>query len=120
MTTKPISRAADRVLLVGRAKFFASRAVYGRARLNFDRVIVSGWTWRGRFERTIYLKSVIDVEWWTLTSDGPNLALMTNNGQCVAFWVKSPGVWRFRIQELLSQASPEPATDKRKRLVSAA
>jgi hypothetical protein len=120
MTTKPISKAADRVLLSGRARFFAPGEIYGRVRLNLDRIVVSGWTWRGRVERTVPLDAVDDVEWWTLTNDGPNLALLTNNGQRFAFWVKSPGVWRFQIQELLSQVTPEPAKEQRKRLVSAA
>lgn len=119
MTTKPISKAADRILLTGRAKYFAEREVYGTARLKLDRIVITGWTWRGRVERTIPLESVLNVDWWTLTNDGPNLEVSTNNGQRIAFWVKSPGVWRFKIHELLSQ-TPEHATGQRKRLVSAA
>ncbi len=120
MTTKAISRAADRVLLSSRIRFLERGLIFGRARLYFDRIIVKGWTWQGRIRKTIRLKDVSSVNWWTLTDDGPNLSIGTNNGGSLAFWVKSPGVWRFRIQELLSADLPGSDAGPRDQFVSAA
>lgn len=119
MTTKPISRQADRVLLSARARHFEPRALHTRVALYFDRVVLCGWTLRGRIQRTIALSTVRDVDWWTLTNDGPNIALKLNNGTSLAFWVKSPGVWRFRIHELISREAPA-SDEKRGRITSAA
>lgn len=120
MTTKAISRAADRVLLSSRVRFLERGFIFGRARLYFDRIVVKGWTWNGRVRKSIQLDQVASVNWWTLTDDGPNLSIATNNGQSLAFWVKSPGVWRFRIQELLSADLPGSDAGPRDLFVPAA
>ncbi len=121
MTTTAINRAADRVLLSGRVRHFTDgKLILGRAELFFDRLIIEGWTWRGPMNITVPLHRVANVQWWTLTSDGPNLAVESNNGERMAFWVKSPGVWHFRILELLAPDLSSDATETRDRLVSAA
>ena len=120
MSTTAISDAADRVLLSGRIRHCTLKLYFGRASLYFDRLEVKGWTWRGPVREIVALDGLTGVDWWTLTTDGPNLSFLTNNGARIAFWVKSPGVWRFRIQELMSPDNPSAVSSKRARLVSAA
>ena len=121
MTTTAINRAADRVLLSGRIRYFSNRKLLiGNARLFFDRIEIAGWSWAGRVSMTVPIGRIHDVAWWTLTSDGPNLALESNNGDSLAFWVKSPGIWHFRILELLAPERPRDMNQNLDRLVSAA
>lgn len=119
MTTTPINNEADRVLLSGRIRHFATGLFFGRARLYHDRIQLRWWTIAGPRKRSVLLEDVVNVDWWTLTNDGPNLALQTNNGARVAFWVKSPGIWRFRILELLNPGM-KANSDKRGRFSPAA
>lgn len=87
---------------------FPDRTLWlGRAQLHYDRVELTGWSWSGRFARTIPLSDVEKVEWWT-GSPSVNFALHLEGGETVALHLKkAAGRWKFAVDSRLEDAAPK-------------
>lgn len=101
MTTIALNKAADRVLLSARARFFTEGAMLGRVRLYYNRIEFQGISLTGRVRRVIQLSEVHMVDWFHDRPGEPNIVLLGPWGM-LGFRVKAAGVWRFKIDGLLS------------------
>lgn len=101
MTTIAINNAADRVLLKGRARHCTDGSSFGRVKLYYNRIEFSSFSLKGRRRWVVSLADVRDVEWFVDRRNEPNLVLSGSFG-VVGFWVKGAGIWRFKIDGLLS------------------
>ncbi|MEZ4698379.1 MAG: hypothetical protein R2832_18320 [Rhodothermales bacterium] len=101
MTTIALNKAADRVLLSARARHFTDGMMWGRVRLYYNRIEFSGIGLGGRVRRVIQLSEVQSVDWFVDRSGEPNIVLLGPWG-LIGFWVKPAGIWRFKIDGLLS------------------
>ncbi len=101
MTTIAINSAADRVLLSARVKHFTGGPFLGRIRLYYNRIEFSGLTPTGRYRQQVLLSDVVGVDWFTDRTGEPNMVLL-GASDAIGFWVKGAGIWRFKIQGLLS------------------
>lgn len=90
------TRKAGRPLFSNRFRFPGQRFFYGRARLFADRVELRGWGLRGRFVRSIPLRAIERVEWWT-GSMLCNLEFCMEDGKTFGIWVEGAGRWKFAI-----------------------
>lgn len=76
---------------------------FGRASLYEDRVVLRGWTWRGRYHRQISLQRIKEVNWRPVP-EGPNLILELHNGSSVALRLQTGGgLWNAKLHDLLDK-----------------
>lgn len=76
---------------------------FGWASLYKDRVCIGGWTWRGRYRRTIPLERVIEVE-RRPAGEGPNLILHLEGNRVVPLALGPDAVrWDAKLHDLLDQ-----------------
>lgn len=75
----------------------------GRALLYEDRVRIQGWTWDGRYRRTIPLERVREVEWRPVP-EGVNLILHLDEGRSVPLsFPQGAGLWNAKLHDLLDR-----------------
>ncbi len=77
---------------------------FGQASLYEDRINVRGWTWRGRYERTVEVDTIDEVE-WRPQPERPNLLLHLTDGSTVFLRLrKGAGLWNAKLHALLGQS----------------
>lgn len=73
------------------------RFLWARLRLFEDRIEFVGLGWRGRHRRTLALKQVKDLRWWT--GDGNvNFALLLHSGERIRLNVNAAGLWKHEVE----------------------
>ena len=77
---------------------------FGRACLYEDRICIRGWTWRGRYRRTIPLERIATIKWWAVLDD-VNFLLHLDDGRAVPLQLANgAGTWNVRLHELLGRS----------------
>ena len=77
---------------------------FGRARLFEDRVHVTGWTWRGRYQREIPVAEIDEVEWQPRPAK-PNLILYLDDGDVFQLRLrKGAGLWNAKLHDFLGES----------------
>lgn len=94
---------AEKPLLKSRFRFAHRFLLFPRARLYQDRVVFSGFGWRGRYHHTVYLSEVDSVKWWTGEQHIVNFALYLHDDTSIKVWIKGVGLWKFKIEEVLGK-----------------
>lgn len=91
-------------LLTNRCQLPSGSLWFGRAHLYEDRIDVSGWKFWGRYQRTIALERVQEVEWRAVIDD-INLILHLDNEKIVRLQLlKNAGTWNVKLHDLLDQS----------------
>jgi hypothetical protein len=70
---------------------------FAKACLHADRVEIVGWTWRGRFKRTILLEHVAQVAWQVVRLPLASLVLHLQTGEVVGLRTREAAKWRHFI-----------------------
>lgn len=93
---------------------------FGRAELYPRCIRLVGWTWSGRFERTISLDRIERVRWWAVRED-VNFLLHLADGRGVALQLyRNAGLWNHELHDRLglsrlAQSSPADVALRPKR-----
>ncbi|WP_022835519.1 hypothetical protein [Salisaeta longa] len=105
---------SDEPLLVSPCDVPNQSLFWGRAYLYSDRIIITGWTWRGRYRECVALDRVESTRWWGGLDD-VNFMLRLQNDRRVPLQLKrSAGRWHCCVSDLLdhdvlaSPALPSP------------
>lgn len=77
------------------------RLFFSRARLYFDRIELTGWHLRERYEEVIPLDAVEEMEWQEDAPDG-TVALRLADGRTVVLQLSKAGPWRRSLEVRLS------------------
>lgn len=94
-------------LLSGRFRSQGQRVFPGKISLYADRIVFCGLLWKGKAGRTLPLSDVASVVWHDgLRPPESNITLCLQDGSVVDFWVKSAGLWKFKIEELAPNLKP--------------
>ncbi len=93
----------------------------GRARLFEDRLLFTGMGWTGPHQRLVPITEVASVEWVDGVTDRrtANLVLTLQGGETIRVWIRSAGLWKFKIEELMPKPK-HPAAPPKKALDPAA
>lgn len=77
---------------------------FGRATLYEDRVSIRGWTWRGRYRRTVAVEDIDEIEWRPRPTK-PNLILSLENGDTLRLRLrKGARLWNAKLHDLLDES----------------
>lgn len=77
---------------------------FGRASLYEDRITIQGWTWQGRYRRSIIVDRIDEVD-WRPKPEGPNLRLRLEDGSVVRFrLLKGGGLWNAKLHDLIGES----------------
>jgi len=108
-------------LMTGPFRYEGRRLAHARARLFEDRLVFSGMGWTGPHRRFVPLADVASVEWIDGVRDRrtANLVLTLHDGETIRVWIRSAGLWKFKIEELMPKLKPH-ATPPKKALDPAA
>ena len=77
--------------------------LFSKARLFEDRIVLTGWGFKGRHKRVIHLNEIKEVDWWFGRAE-VNFALNLNSGPPVSMYLKGAGNWKYTIEELLGKS----------------
>lgn len=94
--------ATEHPVLTSRCRYANRRLFFGRARLYRDRVVLAGWTWTGRYTRTIALADVQRIRWFS-ESSGPNFVFYLRDGEAVRLRLQAGGLWKCQVEMGLGQ-----------------
>lgn len=112
MTATPI--LSTRCTLPGQLLWF------GRAELYADCIRLVGWTWSGRYQRTIDLDRVDRVRWWAVRED-VNFLVHLENGRGLPLQLhQHAGLWNHELRDRLglsklAQSQPASVGSRRKK-----
>jgi hypothetical protein len=91
-------------ILSTRCKLPGRNLWFSRASLHEDRIELSGWTWKGRFSRSIRLDRIDRFQWWAVIDD-VNFLLHLEDGVAVPLHLlRSAGTWSCKLHELLGKS----------------
>ena len=77
---------------------------FGRASLYEDRITIQGWTWQGRYRRSIIVDRIDEVD-WRPKPEGPNLRLRLEDESVVRFrLLKGGGLWNAKLHDLIGES----------------
>lgn len=88
------SNTSPRATRTGRFSFREPTLFFPRVQLFPDRLILSGWRWRGRYRRQIPLKAILQVD---VTSTGWLLIWLTS-GETVRLRLEAPEAWKWALE----------------------
>lgn len=92
-----------KALLSGRFRVAGRRLFFGWARLYADRLVLTGFSWRGLHRRTILLREVARVSWRTDSARAANVTLHLRHDEPVRLWISGAGLWKHRIDDRLGR-----------------
>ncbi len=96
-------------LMSGRIRTECRGFISGKMCLYADRITIVEFTWKGAKRRAIPLANIASVRWQDgLRPPDANLSLSLHDGSVVEVWVKSAGLWRFKIEELAPNLEAAP------------
>lgn len=91
-------------LLTTRCSLPGRRLWFARAELYDDAIHLSGWTWRGRFERRIAISCIERVQWWAVLND-VNFMLHLSGGRTVPLQLhQGAGTWNCKLHDLMGES----------------
>jgi len=77
---------------------------FGRASLYEDRITIQGWTWQGRYRRSIIVDRIDEVD-WRPKPEGPNLRLRLEDESVVRLrLLKGGGLWNAKLHDLIGES----------------
>jgi hypothetical protein len=85
----------------GRFKIRDHNYLFSRARLYADRLVLQGWSWRGRYKRIVPLQSIKEVIWWTGAAH-INLELRFHENEQFVFWISEAEPWKLAIENRIA------------------
>ena len=80
--------------LVSRFAFRDPTLWWARARLDAEQLVLTGWTWQGRYRRAISLSQILHVD----VRDEEELVLWLSAGEVVRLRVPQAHRWKARIE----------------------
>ena len=80
-------------LLSSRFHYFNRRVIFGKARLYGDRIVLTGWSFRGRHRRSIPFEKITHLEYHILPKGG-HLTLFLPDDRVVSFFLQQAHQWR--------------------------
>lgn len=90
-------------LLANRCQLPCGSLWFGWAHLFDDRIQIHGWQLQGRYQRTIPLARIQEVEWRAVVDD-INLFLHLDTDEIVRLQLlKNAGTWNAKLHDLLDQ-----------------
>jgi len=95
---------------------------FGRAELYADRVRLVGWTWNGRYHRSIALDRIDRVRWWAVRED-VNFLIHLEDGAGLPLQLhQKAGLWNHELRDRLglSKLAQSEPTGVRRRSKKAA
>lgn len=96
----PTPSSQSEPLLSHAFKFAGSWLPFGRLLLFPDRIERHAL---GRVQDTILLSDVCDVHWRTTDNDAANFTLTLTDGREVSGRLRGAGLWKTKLQEMLSR-----------------
>ncbi|HET6568799.1 MAG TPA: hypothetical protein VFG50_12605 [Rhodothermales bacterium] len=96
-----VSRYSHKVALLSCRFRLVDRTIFrGLARLFGDRIELEGWTWTGRFRRSIALARIAEMNYHPLDATG-NLSLVIDEGTELNLVVEDAHRWRQAFEDWL-------------------
>lgn len=86
------------VSLDTRCRFPDRRLFLGRARLSPDAIRITGWTWRGRYDRRIRLAEVTSIAWFAGADWQSGLVFEMQSGEQVALLLRGSMLWKMALE----------------------
>lgn len=71
---------------------------FGKIKLHEDKIVISGWTWDGPFEKDIPIRKITAFETWA-NRKGPNFRLQIDEGVSIQGRIeKGLGLWQNTLE----------------------
>lgn len=87
-------RKADRPVLAGRFAFQQPALLHAKMRLYADRLVLTGWHWRGFYRRCFPIRQILQID----ALDDIGLVLWLASGEAVRLRVDHAAQWKTAFE----------------------